>query len=65
MVVMDDHFLLSWHRVLLFLRKGRNGKAKRNEGCQGGGGRGIARRYCCVGFKLQHRKGSGEGVSGG
>ncbi len=33
-VVMDDH-LLSWHRVLLFLRKGRNGEAKRNEGRQG------------------------------
>ena len=29
-VVMDG-----WHRVLLFLRKGRNGEAKRNEGRQG------------------------------
>jgi hypothetical protein len=33
-VVVDDH-LLGWHRVLLFLRKGRNGEAKRNEGRQG------------------------------
>jgi hypothetical protein len=32
-VVMDAH-LLGWH-LLLFLRKGRNGEAKRNEGCQG------------------------------
>jgi len=29
-MVMDG-----WHRVLLFLRKGRNGEAKRNEGRQG------------------------------
>jgi hypothetical protein len=33
-VVMDAH-LLGWHRVLLFLRKGRNGEAKRNERRQG------------------------------
>ena len=31
-VVMDDR-LLGWHR--LFLRKGRNGEAKRNKGRQG------------------------------
>jgi len=33
MVMMDAH-LLGWH-LLLFLRKGRNGEAKRNEGRQG------------------------------
>jgi hypothetical protein len=37
MVVMVLFHLLGWgwHRVLLFLRKGRNGEAKRNEGRQG------------------------------
>jgi len=34
MVVMDDHLLLGWH-LLLFHRKGRDGEAERNEGCQG------------------------------
>jgi hypothetical protein len=33
MVMMDAH-LLGWH-LLLFLRKRRNGEAKRNESCQG------------------------------
>jgi len=33
-VVMDDHLLLSWY-LLLFLRKGRDGEAERNEGRQG------------------------------
>ena len=32
-MVMDAH-LLGWH-FLLFLRKGRDGEAKRNESCQG------------------------------
>ncbi len=35
MVVMVLFHLLGWHRVLLFLGKGRNGEAKRNEGRQG------------------------------
>ena len=35
MVVVDDHLLLGWHRVLLFHRKGRDGEAKRNQGRQG------------------------------
>jgi len=34
-VMMDDHLLLGWHRVLLFHRKGRDGEAKRNDGRQG------------------------------
>jgi hypothetical protein len=33
MMVVDDH-LLGWH-LLLFLRKGRDGEAKRNEGRPG------------------------------
>ncbi len=33
-VVMVLFHLLGWH-LLLFLRKGRNGEAKRNEGRQG------------------------------
>ena len=35
MVVVVLFHLLGWHRVLLFLRKGRGGEAKRNEGRQG------------------------------
>jgi len=31
----------------------------------GGGGRGVTRRHCRVGFKRQHRKGSSERVGDG
>ena len=34
-------------------------------GRNGGSDRGVARGHCRVGFKRQHRKGSGEGVGRG
>ena len=34
-------------------------------GRDGGRGHGGTRRHCRVGFKLQHRKGSGEGIGSG